>query len=1096
MAKNRVLQRSFGGGEVSPEMYGRVDDQRYHTGAAKMLNVVTKPQGIVRNRPGFAYVNSVKSPAKKTRLIPFTYSTTQTMVLELGENYIRFHTNGATLLAPGSAPAYVASSSTVTFANATSTVSWTGHTLVTGDIVIFAASANLPQNVTPLRQYYVLNPGSGTFQISTTASGGSPVSFGGNSAGNCTGHRYYKAGDLVSSGGVLYYAKTDGYNYTPPNSNLWYPLTFGGIYEIPTSYAEPDLFDIHYVQSNDVVTLVHPNYPPAELRRLSATAWTFSTISFASAIGIPTAVAVNPTYGLRNTSAAVGSSVTLLGHTAPTDPAERRLACRTGGTNATGGAIASNHGYAVNDVIYWSGYPLSLNGKYLVVDQIYQAQGAASTAPYNYMTLRYFESGEPVFFNDTTTTSTTGNTITCSGFPSMGITVGQRISFDTTVNGLTGGEKYFVKTYDGSSTITVSTQPGGATTPITFSGSGPKVLFYRSIYSAGPGATPAIDNPFTAFTSNPSEAENKYKVTAVDAAGNESPALPTPASAINNLYVTGAYNTITWTGVTGATRYNIYKFQTGLYGYIGQTEYAETSFKDSNIAPDMGTSLPIYETVFNSANNYPGAVSYFEQRRCFAGTNNAPQGIWMTRSNTESDMSYSLPIVDTDRIYFQVAARESNRIRHLVPFGQLLMLTNSAEWRVQSVNSDAITPSSISVRPQSYVGSNNVQPSMVNTSMVYCAARGGHVRELTYSWQANGYVTGDLSLRAAHLFDDYQISDMCYGKAPFPILWFVSSSGKLLSMTYVPEEQVVAWHQQQTGTTDVFESCVTVSEGDEDRLYVIVKRTINGASVRYIERMASMNPDVIGNSYFVDSGISIDGTSTDNSTMTLSLGSSWKAGETLRLTASASKFTAGTDIGNAIVITHTDGLKYTFTITTIYDNKIVDVVCDRDIPASLRNVAVTTYGKAVRSLSGAGHLVGSTVALFADGVVLPQQVVQAGGSLTLTTPAVKVLIGLPYTSEVQTLPIALQVDGLGQGRQKNINNCWVRVLDTAGVTIGPDANSLAPLDAYASDEVLASGEIQVLLNPSWNKYSQVLIRQSNPLPMTLNGLTIEVVLGG
>lgn len=1093
MAKSRVLQRSFGGGEISPEMYGRVDDQRYHTGAAKMLNVVTKPQGIVRNRPGFAYVNTVKSPSKKTRLIPFTYSTTQTMVLELGENYIRFHTNGSTLLAPASATAYQATSTTVSFTTSTNLVTWTGHGFANGDQVIFLAT-NLPPTVSPFTPYYVINVSGSTFQITSTYPGGTALSFA--SASNCTGNKYYKAGDLTSSGGNLYYAKTNVYGYTPPDANYWYLLTFGGAYEIPTTYAQADLFDIHYVQSNDVVTLVHPNYPPAELRRLSATAWTFTAISFASPISAPGNPTVTPTYGLRNTSVKTSSSNTLVGATI--SPVQsRRLCIMVGGTNFSyiASPVLVNHGYAENDIIYLSGGHLShLNDKYFIIDTRHQTNAGTASNPYNAFTLRYFETGEPVIFDDSTTTNATGNLITANGLFDNNIprvTVGQTIMFATSANGLSSNTTYYILSASAGS-ITVGTSYPG--TPVTLTNStqglGPAIIFPSYTTS------PSIPTSFTAYTSNPSESLNKYKVTAVDSSGNESPAVTSPASATNNLYVTGAYNTISWNAVTGAVRYNIYKFQTGLYGYIGQTEYAETTFRDTNIAPDMGTSLPIYETVFSSVNNYPGAVSYFEQRRCFAGTNNSPQGIWMTRSNTESDMSYSLPIVDTDRIYFQVAARESNRIRHIVPFGQLLLLTNSAEWRVQSVNSDAITPTSISVRPQSYVGANNVQPSMVNTSMVYCAARGGHVRELSYSWQANGYVTGDLSLRAAHLFDDYTLSDMCYGKAPFPIFWFVSSSGKLMSMTYVPEEQVVAWHQQQTGTNDVFESCTTVSEGDEDRLYVVVKRMINGSATRYIERMASMNPDVIGNSWFVDSGVLYDGTSTDASTMTVSLGSSWKAGETLHLTCSASKFTAGTDIGNAIVITHTDGVKYTFTIKTIYDNKNADVVCDLDIPASLRNVAVSTYGKAVRSFTGAAHLAASTIAVFADGVVLPQTTTTQAGAFTIDTPAVKVLAGLPYVSEVQTLPIAVQVDGLGQGRQKNVNNCWVRVLDTAGVTIGPNSDRLVPLDAYASEEVLDSGEIQVLINPSWNKTSQVLIRQSNPLPMTINGLTIEVVLGG
>lgn len=529
MANVRTLQRSFAGGEVSPEMFGRSDDAKYLSGLARCRNFTTKPQGPAENRPGFAFVREVKDSTKRTRLIPFTYSTTQTMVIELGAGTFRFHTQGGTLLSAG----------------------------------------------------------------------------------------------------------------TP--------------YEVANPYAVADLFDIHYVQSADVLTLVHPNYAPRELRRLGATNWQLTTLSFAapiSAPGAPTLVAA--------------------GHTAV------------------------------------------------------------------------------------------------------------------------------------------------------------KYTYY-------------------------------YVVTAIGADGIGESAASTASSAGGNLYETGATVTISWSAVTGASRYNVYKLHGGLYGYIGQT--AGLSIVDDNITPDLSQVPPIYDAMFSGSGDYPGAVSYYEQRRCFAGTTNKPQNIWMTRSGTESNMSYSLPVRDDDRIAFRVAAREANTIRHIVPLTQLLLLTSSAEWRVTSVNSDAITPSTISVSPQSYVGASNVQPTIINNTLLYGAARGGHVRELAYNWQASGFITGDLSLRAPHLFDTYDIVDMAYGKAPQPIVWFVSSSGNLLGLTYVPEQQIGAWHWHDTD--GVFESCAVVAEGNEDRLYCVIRRTIDGNTVRYVERLASRHFDAQADAFFVDCGATYSGIPAD-----------------------------------------------------------------------------------------------------------------------------------------------------------------------------------------------------------------------------------------
>lgn len=97
----RALQRSFAGGEVAPELFGRIDDAKYQTGLALCRNFIIKPQGPAENRPGTRFVREVKDSTKAVRLIPFTYSTTQTMVLEVGAGYFRFHTDAATLMSGG-----------------------------------------------------------------------------------------------------------------------------------------------------------------------------------------------------------------------------------------------------------------------------------------------------------------------------------------------------------------------------------------------------------------------------------------------------------------------------------------------------------------------------------------------------------------------------------------------------------------------------------------------------------------------------------------------------------------------------------------------------------------------------------------------------------------------------------------------------------------------------------------------------------------------------------------------------------------------------------------------------------------------------------
>ena len=102
----RLLEHSFSAGELTPELFGRVDLAKRQEGLALCRNFITLPHGPAVNRPGTEYIRAVKNSANPTRLIPFSYSNTQTFAIELGAGYFRFHTNGATLLDPGTGLPY------------------------------------------------------------------------------------------------------------------------------------------------------------------------------------------------------------------------------------------------------------------------------------------------------------------------------------------------------------------------------------------------------------------------------------------------------------------------------------------------------------------------------------------------------------------------------------------------------------------------------------------------------------------------------------------------------------------------------------------------------------------------------------------------------------------------------------------------------------------------------------------------------------------------------------------------------------------------------------------------------------------------------
>ena len=329
-----------------------------------------------------------------------------------------------------------------------------------------------------------------------------------------------------------------------------------------------------------------------------------------------------------------------------------------------------------------------------------------------------------------------------------------------------------------------------------------------------------------------------------------------------------------------------------------------------------------------------------------------------------------------------------------------------------SINTDAITPTSISVRPQSYVGSNNVQPVVVNNNLIFASARGGRVRELGFSNQNGGYLTSDLSIRAPHLFDGKEIVDMAFARSPQQVIWTVNDSGQMIGVTYVPDQAVSAWHQHDTD--GLFESVAVVAEGREDALYVVVRRTINGSTKRYVERFASRKFDAQADAFFVDCGLTYSGS-----------------------------------------------------------------------PATV--------------ITGLSHLEGKTVSILADGAVHPQRVVTSG-QITLDQAASKVHVGLQITAEIQTLPLAFETMAFGQGRTKNVNKVWIRVYRSSGIYVGPTTGELVEAkqrttEPYGSPTSLKSEEISVVVTPTWQDSGQVWVRQSDPLPLTIVSMTMEVSIG-
>jgi hypothetical protein len=293
----------------------------------------------------------------------------------------------------------------------------------------------------------------------------------------------------------------------------------------------------------------------------------------------------------------------------------------------------------------------------------------------------------------------------------------------------------------------------------------------------------------------------------------------------------------------------------------------------------------------------------------------------------------------------------------------------------------------------------------------------------------------------------------------------------------------------------------SIAEGNEDALYIIVKRTIDGSTKRYVERMQSRQIGDIKDAFFVDCGLTYDGRNTSATTMTLTSSGAWTYGSAavFTLTASASYFETY-DIGSEIHLTDVDGHILRLLITARTSNTVVTVTINRDVHAEFRSAARTDWAHARKTFAGLSHLEGKTISVLADGHVAPQKEVTSG-SVTLNFAATVVHAGLPIEADFETLDISAPQGETIREKQKIIQAVRLILEESRGLYAGKDAASLIEYkqrgnENYDDPVTLLTGIADVLIAGNWNKQGRVFVRQSDPLPLSILAVIPEVSIGG
>ena len=342
----------------------------------------------------------------------------------------------------------------------------------------------------------------------------------------------------------------------------------------------------------------------------------------------------------------------------------------------------------------------------------------------------------------------------------------------------------------------------------------------------------------------------RYCVTAVNTSNNDESA----ASAIvkkkghkEAYWETDEKMTISWTAVTGAGEYNIYKEVNGIFGYIGTSQ--STSFIDDLIEPDTSSVAPTVNNPFEDNNN-PSCCTYFQQRKIYGNTYNKPQTIYASRTSNFNNFNYSRPLTSTDSVEIALMDKEINEIKHLIAFKDLLVLTSNNEYKVNGT--DGIfqaTPPPASII-QSCYGSSDVQPVISGDMVIFVQSGGTVLRDLGYDYLSDGYKGIELSIFANHLFEGKEVKYLSYAKEPYRLVYVVFTDGSMATLTYNKDQEIFGWARWITAGK--FISAASVREGQEDITYFIIERD----DKKFIERQKTRVVKNAKYGFFLDCALS------------------------------------------------------------------------------------------------------------------------------------------------------------------------------------------------------------------------------------------------
>lgn len=593
-------------------------------------------------------------------------------------------------------------------------------------------------------------------------------------------------------------------------SNGGVVLSGGVPYTISTPWISNDLLLLKFAQLENKMTFTHPNYPPYELIFSGPTSWTLAPIIIGPLISAPTILTGSPSAGGTASYSYVVTAVNSNGdESVASVPATVTNAVNIVTSAGTIFLSWSPISGAVSYNVYRSqlsiGGAISINAAYGFVG----SSNGNEFADSNEITPD-FTISPPVFQNPFIVGSVISTTVTTGGT----YTTVPTVTFSPSP--VTGG------TAIGQAILGIATNP-----PLNSGGTGYKVGDFISL-------------PFGILLEVLTLSGSAVATVGVSVAGAIN-AGNTPSNPLSQISTSGS-----GTGYSANPLWGVIGINVSFSG-VGYITAPTIAFSSGSAAATT--------TLGPSYTNNPGVPFYFQQRRVMAASINNPQSFWMSQPGLYYNFDVSDPIQDSDAITGTLVSDKVNQIKSFIStqYG-LLAFSSYGAWLINGGGNPAttaITPANASANPEASNGISDVPPIKINQKALFVQALGSFIYELSYNIYVSSYDAQDISIWSNHLFYPYYITEWAYSASPFKIVWAIRNDGDLLSLTYVPEQEIKGFARHTTQGT--FISVASVIEGNTDAVYVVVNRGFGQFVERFDNRVLQGN---VLNAWCVDCGIS------------------------------------------------------------------------------------------------------------------------------------------------------------------------------------------------------------------------------------------------